>query len=155
MLSCFGSWASALTYQLRGATFGSTQGLAHGHILKIFLWHALSYVAAELKYQKVLSAAGGPHRPHYSGTTLDAQARYAAGTKEILRRTFDNEPLNETDVIVQVSPEMADTNTIPQANSHAEALPCAGSCQGASLYIACAVMCAVCSVCAIGAPLAT
>ena len=40
-------------------------------------------------------------RPHYSGTTLDAQARYAAGTKEILRRTFDNEPLNETDVIVQ------------------------------------------------------
>ena len=41
-------------------------------------------------------------RPHYSGTTLDAQARYAAGTKEILRRTFDNEPLNETDVIVQV-----------------------------------------------------
>ncbi|CAL5222900.1 g5329 [Coccomyxa viridis] len=39
--------------------------------------------------------------PHYSGTTLDAQARYAAGTKEILRRTFDNEPLNETDVIVQ------------------------------------------------------
>lgn len=43
-----------------------------------------------------------PRRPHYSGTTLDAQARYAAGTKEILRRTFDNEPLNETDVIVQV-----------------------------------------------------
>lgn len=41
-------------------------------------------------------------RVHYSGTTLDAQARYAAGTKEILRRTFENEPLNETDVIVQV-----------------------------------------------------
>lgn len=39
--------------------------------------------------------------PHYSGTTLDAQQRYAAGVKEILRRTFDAEPLNETDIIVQ------------------------------------------------------
>ncbi|KAK9804285.1 hypothetical protein WJX72_004788 [[Myrmecia] bisecta] len=39
--------------------------------------------------------------PHYSGTTLDAQARYAAGTKEVLRRTFDKEPLNPTDVIVE------------------------------------------------------
>ena len=39
-----------------------------------------------------------------SGTTLDAQARYAAGVKEVLRRTFDNEPLNPTDVIVQVCP---------------------------------------------------
>jgi formate dehydrogenase len=40
--------------------------------------------------------------PHYSGTTLDAELRYAAGTKEILRRFFDGEPLNPTDVIVQV-----------------------------------------------------
>jgi len=39
--------------------------------------------------------------PHYSGTTLDAQARYAAGVKEILRRTFNDESLNPTDVIVQ------------------------------------------------------
>jgi formate dehydrogenase len=39
--------------------------------------------------------------PHYSGTTLDAQARYSAGVKEILRRTFDGEELNPTDVIVQ------------------------------------------------------
>ncbi|ETL41621.1 hypothetical protein L916_07446 [Phytophthora nicotianae] len=30
--------------------------------------------------------------PHYSGTTLDAQARYAAGTKEILERFFDGKP---------------------------------------------------------------
>lgn len=37
-----------------------------------------------------------------SGTTLDAQARYSAGVKEILRRTFDGEELNPTDVIVQV-----------------------------------------------------
>ncbi len=27
--------------------------------------------------------------PHYSGTTLDAQARYAAGTKEILDNYFN------------------------------------------------------------------
>ncbi len=30
------------------------------------------------------------------------QARYTAGTKEILRRFFDNIPLNPTDVIVAV-----------------------------------------------------
>ncbi|RLN97527.1 hypothetical protein BBJ28_00007070, partial [Nothophytophthora sp. Chile5] len=30
--------------------------------------------------------------PHYSGTTLDAQARYAAGTKEILENFFDGKP---------------------------------------------------------------
>ena len=40
--------------------------------------------------------------PHYSGTTLDAQQRYAAGVKEVLRRTFEGEELNETDVIVKV-----------------------------------------------------
>ncbi|KAK9805010.1 hypothetical protein WJX73_000905 [Symbiochloris irregularis] len=39
--------------------------------------------------------------PHYSGTTLDAQIRYANGVKEILRRTFEGEVLNETDVIVK------------------------------------------------------
>jgi len=30
--------------------------------------------------------------PHYSGTTLDAQARYAAGVKEILSNYFDGKP---------------------------------------------------------------
>jgi len=30
--------------------------------------------------------------PHYSGTTLDAQARYAAGVKEILTNFFDGKP---------------------------------------------------------------
>jgi formate dehydrogenase len=39
--------------------------------------------------------------PHYSGTTLDAQARYTAGTKDILERTFENKPLRKDDVIVQ------------------------------------------------------
>jgi len=30
--------------------------------------------------------------PHYSGTTLSAQARYAAGVREILTNFFDNKP---------------------------------------------------------------
>jgi len=33
--------------------------------------------------------------PHYSGTTLSAQARYAAGVKEILTNYFDNKPQRE------------------------------------------------------------
>lgn len=39
--------------------------------------------------------------PHYSGSTLDAQARYAAGTRDILQRSFEGRPLNASDVIVQ------------------------------------------------------
>jgi hypothetical protein len=42
--------------------------------------------------------------PHYSGATLDAQARYAAGVKDILRRAFAGEELRPSDVIVQVRP---------------------------------------------------
>jgi len=30
--------------------------------------------------------------PHYSGTTLSAQARYAAGVQDILRRWFEGKP---------------------------------------------------------------
>eukprot|EP00891_Asterochloris_glomerata_P005003 jgi/Astpho2/5003/Aster-05941 len=39
--------------------------------------------------------------PHYSGTTLDAQARYTAGTKDVLQRFFDGTPLKKDDVIVE------------------------------------------------------
>ncbi len=38
--------------------------------------------------------------PHYSGTTLDAQARYANGTKAILENYFTDKPQNPADVIV-------------------------------------------------------
>jgi len=38
--------------------------------------------------------------PHYSGTTLDAQARYAAGTKDIIDRFVHGRELNVADVIV-------------------------------------------------------
>lgn len=38
--------------------------------------------------------------PHYSGTTLDAQARYAAGVKSILDNYFGNKPQEPQNVIV-------------------------------------------------------
>lgn len=39
--------------------------------------------------------------PHMSGTTLDAQARYAAGTKEILRRYWAGEKQEPANLIVE------------------------------------------------------
>ena len=39
--------------------------------------------------------------PHYSGTTLDAQKRYADGAKDILQRYFAGEPQNPANVIVE------------------------------------------------------
>jgi len=39
--------------------------------------------------------------PHYSGTTLDAQKRYADGTKEIIRRYFAGEDQDPVNVIVE------------------------------------------------------
>ncbi|OWZ53683.1 formate dehydrogenase [Cryptococcus neoformans 125.91] len=38
--------------------------------------------------------------PHYSGTTLDAQTRYAEGTKEIIRRYFAGEEQDPVNLIV-------------------------------------------------------
>jgi len=53
--------------------------------------------------------------PHYSGTTLDAQARYAAGTKEILENYFDGKPQRQEYLIVDagkiVSPAYTKGNT--------------------------------------------
>jgi len=37
---------------------------------------------------------------HYSGTTLDAQARYAAGTRDILERYFKGQEQEAQHVIV-------------------------------------------------------
>merc|ERR1719461_2300999 len=39
--------------------------------------------------------------PHYSGTTLDAQARYAAGVKEVLEAHFSGKPIREDYLIVK------------------------------------------------------
>ncbi|KAG5723747.1 Formate dehydrogenase [Termitomyces sp. T112] len=38
--------------------------------------------------------------PHYSGTTLDAQARYAAGVKSILTNYMENKPQDPQNIIV-------------------------------------------------------
>jgi len=38
--------------------------------------------------------------PHYSGTTLSAQARYAKGVKDILTCYFDNKPYQADYLIV-------------------------------------------------------
>ncbi|GLE51356.1 formate dehydrogenase [Mycobacterium montefiorense] len=39
--------------------------------------------------------------PHVSGTTLSAQARYAAGTREILERWFADQPIRQEYLIVE------------------------------------------------------
>ena len=44
--------------------------------------------------------AGNGMVPHYSGTTLDAQARYANGVKNILDNYFNNKPQNPSDIII-------------------------------------------------------
>ncbi|KAI0745807.1 NAD-dependent formate dehydrogenase [Earliella scabrosa] len=44
--------------------------------------------------------AGNGMVPHYSGTTLDAQARYAAGTKSILENYLGDKPQEAQNVIV-------------------------------------------------------
>ncbi|KAJ3827488.1 NAD-dependent formate dehydrogenase [Lentinula raphanica] len=45
---------------------------------------------------------GNGMTPHYSGTTLDAQARYAAGTKSILENYFEGKEQDPANVIVGV-----------------------------------------------------
>jgi len=40
--------------------------------------------------------------PHYSGTTLDAQKRYAKGTREILENYLNNKPQDPANIIVGI-----------------------------------------------------
>jgi formate dehydrogenase len=45
-----------------------------------------------------------PHHgmtPHISGTSLSAQARYAAGTREILECFFEDQPIRDEYLIVK------------------------------------------------------
>jgi formate dehydrogenase len=44
--------------------------------------------------------AGNGMVPHYSGTTLDAQARYAEGTKNILANYLQDKPQEPQNIIV-------------------------------------------------------
>lgn len=53
--------------------------------------------------------------PHYSGTTLDAQQRYANGTKEILENYFNNKAQNPANVIIGNSESFDSTH---QCSAH-------------------------------------
>ena len=54
------------------------------------------------RYMKNALGGGNGMTPHYSGTTLDAQARYAAGTKQILENYFQGKPQEPANIIVGV-----------------------------------------------------
>jgi len=58
--------------------------------------------------------------PHYSGTTLSAQARYAAGVKQILQNHFDGKPQRPDYLIVDggkmVTPAYSQGNTTSGAH---------------------------------------
>ena len=69
-----------------------------------------------------------PHEgmtPHISGTSLSAQARYAAGTREILECFFAERPIREEYLIVQGgrSPARARTPTAPATRPAARRRP--------------------------------
>lgn len=52
------------------------------------------------RYMKNPLGGGNGMVPHYSGTTLDAQARYAAGTRSILENYLTNKPQEPQNVII-------------------------------------------------------
>lgn len=52
-------------------------------------------------YKGNKAQGGNAMTPHISGTSLDAQARYAAGTKDILENFFNGTKQKDTDVIVE------------------------------------------------------
>lgn len=49
---------------------------------------------------KNINGGGNGMVPHYSGTTLDAQARYAVGVRNILENYFHNKAQEPQNVIV-------------------------------------------------------
>ncbi|KAI0348616.1 hypothetical protein BDW22DRAFT_1386140 [Trametopsis cervina] len=52
------------------------------------------------RYMKNPLGGGNGMVPHYSGTTLDAQKRYADGTKQILENFFNNQPQTPANIII-------------------------------------------------------
>ncbi|PIL30593.1 hypothetical protein GSI_07294 [Ganoderma sinense ZZ0214-1] len=54
------------------------------------------------RYMKNPLGGGNGMVPHYSGTTLDAQARYAQGTKQILENYFKGKAQEPANIIVGV-----------------------------------------------------
>ncbi len=57
--------------------------------------------AAAAAGSSVADDAASRHDPYISGTSLSAQARYAAGTREILECYFENKPIRDEYLIVQ------------------------------------------------------
>jgi len=53
--------------------------------------------------------AGNGMVPHYSGTTLDAQARYANGTKSILENYLTGKPQEPQNIIIGKSKSISCT----------------------------------------------
>jgi hypothetical protein len=53
-----------------------------------------------LRTAKNTLGGGNGMVPHYSGTTLDAQARYASGTKSIIENYLTNKPQEAQNIIV-------------------------------------------------------
>lgn len=58
------------------------------------------------RYMKNPLNGGNGMVPHYSGTTLDAQLRYATGTKQILENFFNDKPQELANIIVAKSEYM-------------------------------------------------
>jgi formate dehydrogenase len=53
-----------------------------------------------LRTAKNVLGGGNGMVPHYSGTTLDAQARYASGTKSIIDNYLSGKPQEAQNIIV-------------------------------------------------------
>lgn len=88
-----------------------TQHIPHDFALPIQLMLSLGYAGDvwdvqpapkdhPLRTAKNPLGGGNGTVLHYSGTTLDAQKRYADGTKDILERFFEGKPQQPQNVIV-------------------------------------------------------
>jgi formate dehydrogenase len=67
-----------------------------------------------------------PHHgmtPHVSGSSLSAQARYAAGAREILERWFEDRPIRDEYLIVD-SGKLAGTGARSYTREKVDALNC-------------------------------
>ena len=65
-------------------------------------WRTMKNPLGRLASIFELTAGGGNGMvPHYSGTTLDAQKRYADGAADIIKRYLAQEPQNPVNIIVE------------------------------------------------------
>ncbi|KAG6833550.1 formate dehydrogenase (NAD+) [Tephrocybe sp. NHM501043] len=88
---------SGMRLNIRGSPFGSD------YSFKGDVWN-VQPAPKDHVWRTVKNPLGGGNGmvPHYSGTTLDAQARYAAGTKSILENYLENKPQEAQNIIVGI-----------------------------------------------------